>query len=159
MDAGAVSGEADTASLLAAVQAKVEAARAREIRLIDPDDEDIVLVCRVPTSGDVVQRLLDGAKPKGRADAQPRMADFSRSVLVEFCDAIEIAGRTLTDPDGVPLRFRDRALRDMLGAPDGRSAVSALLTSDGHISSMVDVLLTEGGFSTVSDGVRESDPT
>lgn len=112
----------------------------------------IVLLCDVPTDLPAYERKLAAAK-KGKAP----IANLQRAVVAEQVREIRY-GDVVVEVDGEPVCFRDPALWRDLGVPDAKSAVVALLGSDGDIADVFNTLMEAGGLAGENE-LEAVDPT
>lgn len=139
-------------SLLEQARERAAARRARRVS-IDLPDLEMELICDVPTDGTEVARMQDAAKraDKGRASG----VHFARALVANQVQEIRIGGLPL-EVDGQPVCFRDLELQRELKVPDAKSAVVALIGSDGDIANVMLTLMEAGNLST--ENTLEADP-
>lgn len=109
-------------SLLDAHLEKVRVERERTITV--EVDEDISLVCRIPSDGGEFERLQIATSKK----RTPNTA-LGRAFLATITEQILLGGQPLGD-DGEVYTFRSPELQSRLGVRDASEAVFALLGSD-----------------------------
>lgn len=133
------------------LQSVLDKARAERDRFIEVPVESLglVLTCRIPADGQEVERARNAARrvEKGAVAG----THFNRILVAQFTEKIAVGDVVLSDSDGLALTFRDPDLwrmisNDDLPVSDQKTAVWALLGTDGNIGTVAMRIVKEGGY-------------